>query len=312
MIATSNFINVTGAIAASGLFFVLVMLARRCDFVEQLPQTDHFATGTLTKLERNHGRPAYFEVINDAGVTSGGKIPDPQPSSVMDQIFGGNRPKDDAVPIVLHVRRGVNIGARVVVCRYRIAGVDHLKIRREEDPLRPAYDSHLLPRFLFIGAGLMTLTALLILWRRMPDLFVRAIRVCKGLFGRRTIVSGVHHLPNDGPVVLITTNTDASVQRAIMSATDRYTKFFNGDPNTWDAAVKMLDRGGVIGLVLDGEKSEPFFGAVTSVAHVNLLPVFAGVEGQSLIVVFDKTLPGTATVSEVRSRIEKARFEDEY
>jgi MFS family permease len=319
MIATSNFINVTGAIAASGLFFVLVFVARQTEFVEKLPQTDGYAHGELVKLDLERGRPVYFEVASAAGIVTGGKPADPNahPPDVWHQIFGSDRLAGGAPHVIIHLRRGVHArsadgsGSSVTVCRYRLAGDDHYKIRNDTDDLRPAYDSHNLPSFLFVGAGLMTLATLLVLWWRLPDLFSRAVRVWRGLLAPRMIVAGIHHLPNDGPIILVTASSDPGEREAVMSATDRYTKFFFGNPNQVEAAVRLLRRGHMIGIVLDGPKAEDFLSAVALQASAELIPVFVGKEQNSLIVAFGEKVPGATAIDELRTRIEKARLEEE-
>jgi len=314
MIATSNFINVTGAIAASALFFVLVFTARKVEFVEKVPQTDGYARGQLTALALERGRPVYFEVAQEGGeIVTGGRLPDPGagPPDVWDQIFGGGRPRNGSTPVTIHLRRGVVKGSRVVVCRYQIGGVEHYKIRNFDDDLRPTYDSHCLPRFLFVGAGLMTLVTLLVLWWRLPDLFSRSARVWRGLFGPRVIVAGIHNLPNEGPTILVTANADAAARQAVLSATDRYTKFFSSEPNRIEAALRMLKRGHMIGIDLNGPTSEEFLSAVALQAVVELVPVFTGVEQNSRVVAFGEKVPGSTAIAELRERLEKARFESE-
>lgn len=326
MIATSNFINVTGAIVASGLFFVLVFLARRTEFVERVPQEDHVAQGELTRLDLERGRPVYFEVFQNGRFVSGGRPLDSnaRPPDVWHQIFGSDEPVHSASHVIIHLRRGVHarhndfedptrneLGSNVIVCRYELGGVEHFKIRNEGDDLRPAYDSHCLPSFLFAGAGLMTLATLLVLWWRLPDLFTRAARVWRGLLAPRTIVAGIHNLPNAGPIILVTDNSDAAGHLAVLSATDRYTRFFAADPSQVGAAVEMLNRGHMIAVVLDGLKSEDFLSAVALQAKADLVPVFTGIEQNSLIVAFGEKVPGATPASEVRVRIEKARSEPE-
>src|SRR5262249_34426840 len=67
MIATSNFINVTGAIAASVLFAALVGLAKKVEFVPKVPEEDNFIRGELVRLDLHRGRPVYFEVQPEGG-----------------------------------------------------------------------------------------------------------------------------------------------------------------------------------------------------------------------------------------------------
>ena len=313
MIATSNFINVTGAIAASTLFFLLVSLAKKTEFVEKLPQQDGYAAGILTKLELERGRPVYFEVAHDRGITSGGKRHDPAdaPTSAIDLILGIHKVKDGP-PIVVHVHRGIEVGEGVIVSRYTLGSVEHFKIRDHDDEIHPAYDSHHLPQFLFLGAGLLTLATLLVLWWRLPDLFARASRVRKGLFVHRAIVSGIYNLPNDGRIVLVAGSATLAAQVAILSATDRYAKFFAGDPARLDAALKMLDRGHIIGVILEGPKDEEFLRTIAARTSIEIVPVFAGFEGKDLIVGFGEKVPGSTGMVDLRERIAEARFAEDH
>ena len=224
-----------------------------------------------------------------------------------DQIFGHHEAKSGSVG--LHVRRGVEVGLRVVVSRYHLADGDHFRLRRESEEARPAYDAHQLPRYLFFGAGLMTIVTLLALWWKLPDLFPRALRVLKGLLGPRPIVSGIHNIPNDGPIVFVTATDDPPAQQAILSATDRYTKFFT--PECIEAAVKMLGRGNMIGVVLNGEKGEGFLRSLAARMTIELVPVYAGREGGRVVVGFGEKVAAAIDVNELRLLIEKAKFVDD-
>jgi hypothetical protein len=310
MIATSNFINVTGAIAASSLFFFLVFLAKKVEFIEKLQPQDGWATGELSKLELERGRPVYFEVEQESRLIAGGHRPDPNvaPASVTDQIFGGGKPNDGSAPVVVHVHRGIEKGSQVVVSRYELRGVEHFDVRKRGDELKPAYDAQNLPRFLFLGAGLMTFVTILILWRRLPDLPVRAWRVLKGLRSGRPIVAGIHHLPGDGPIVLVTTNANPNAHAAILSATDRYARFLTDV----DVAVKMLVRGHMVGAVIDDEKGVELLKALAARTAIEIVPVFAVRENGTQIVGFgEKFAPGVA-IEEIRKRIEAARFAEDH
>jgi 1-acyl-sn-glycerol-3-phosphate acyltransferase len=64
-IATSNFINVTGAILASLLFKVLVLGAHSLGFAPQIEQTPDWAAGRLHRLTYDgHGRPRRFVIYS--------------------------------------------------------------------------------------------------------------------------------------------------------------------------------------------------------------------------------------------------------
>lgn len=314
MIATSNFINVTGAIAASALFFFLVFLAKKVEFVEMVPAEDGWANGKLTRLDLERGRPVYFEVKQDVGIRAGGRQPDPSAPlpDVWDQIFGGSQPKDGSMAIAIHLDRGIGVDESVIVSRYVLRGVEHFDIRDDDEPLKPAYDAQHLPRFLFIGAGLMTLATLLVLWIRLPDLMNRAGRVWKGLFGQRAVVTGIHNIPSDGPVVMITMSTDVAVHAAILSATDRHTRFFDGDSRQVEAAGRMLHRGGMVGIALDGAKREEFLLALASQISFEIVPVGTDHQDGQLIIGFGHPVEMTIGADELREKIHAARTVEDH
>src|SRR5204862_1286264 len=54
LVATSNFINVIGAISASILFNLLVQFSHATGLAPVVPQQDNVASGTLEKIERDH------------------------------------------------------------------------------------------------------------------------------------------------------------------------------------------------------------------------------------------------------------------
>lgn len=313
MIATSNFINVTGAIAASALFFFLVFLAKKVEFVEKVHAHDGYAQGELVKLELERGRPAYFEVNDHDRIVAGGKRPNPNapPPGVMQQIFGSDTTRNGSKPVVVHLDRGIDVGDPVVVSNYNLHGVEHLNIRHQDDELKQEYDARHLPRFLFLGAGLMTLTTLLVLWRRLPDLVSRSFRVVKGLHGARAVVYGMHNLPDRGPVVIVTTSIDATAQSAILSATDRYTRFVSADGSV-DAAVAMLTSGQMIGIVLHDAFGEEYVHALRKSLTFEFVPVHVSSEGQALIVSFGQKVAGSTGIVELRTHIEAARSIEEH
>ena len=310
MIATSNFINVTGAIAASSLFFFLVFLAKKVEFVEQIHPQDGWATGELSKLELERGRPVYFEIEQEGRITAGGHRHDPSvpPPSVTHQIFGGGMPKDGSAPVVIHVHRGVEKGNQVIVSRYDLRGVEHFDVRGHDDDLMPTYDSRHLPRFLFLGAGLMTLMTILVLWWRLPDLPARAWRVLKELRAGRAIVAGIHNLPSDGPIVLVTTSADPNVHAAILSATDRYTRFLTDV----DAAVKVLVRGQMVGIVVADVNGEELLEALASRTAIEIVPVFAAREMGTLIVGFGEKISPGLPAEDLRQRMAAARYAEDH
>lgn len=176
MIATSNFVNVTGAIAASLLFFVVVLTAQKTGLTPEVPEKDRaeMAAGELTKLDLFRGRPRYFEVETSAGVrTFGRPAGEAQPltfSRLVRRLFGARRQQDPAANTIIDVDKAVEKGSRVVVTKYELAGVTHYDVRPAGAPLDPDYDQRELPRYLFVGAAGMTLLTLLVLWRPLRRL----------------------------------------------------------------------------------------------------------------------------------------------
>src|SRR4029077_1441495 len=70
LVATSNFINVTGAMAASVLFLILVQAGRLTGITPEVPQKDRIAVGALEKLSKdNHGHLKKIRVRLEGGET---------------------------------------------------------------------------------------------------------------------------------------------------------------------------------------------------------------------------------------------------
>jgi MFS family permease len=232
-IATSNFINVTGAIIASVLFYALVFLANRSGLAPLVEQEDHFAVGTLVEdPDYERGRPRRFVLRRDDGTER------------VVAINGRGRRRaievegDDSIdPFVSRLRAG----DRVIESTYRLGKATHHRLRREGEELKPVYDNSRLPRLLFLGAGLMTLVTLLILWRQMPDLLLRTLIWLRTAPRYRLVISGMQHLPTDGPVILVTNAPSAEACLHVLSATDRTTRFLLA-PGEDEAALPLLLR----------------------------------------------------------------------
>ena len=221
MIASSNFINVTGAIVASITFSVLVWSAKKFEFLPRIAYTDRVAEGTLDDRDYLHGRPVYFKV-GDFEIGRRHTRAE-EHLNVFEHLFG---PKPARTPPVIEINRSINLGDRVIVKYFTIAGVDHYKLRNAEMEPAPVYDSRPLPRYLFFAAGLMTFGILLVLRSRVRDLSDRAVALVRSLFGPRFALEGLANIPGDGPVILLIETSDAAAIRAIRSAVDRYVAIF--------------------------------------------------------------------------------------
>jgi MFS family permease len=275
-IATSNFINVIGAICASGLFGLMVLVAQATPVAQELrpvPIKFEFEAKDLNKLDlkefrgelidvdySEHGRPNYFEVL--------GKDPRNPDQEFLKAIFKTPKSKHpvpyddpndnidqkrimvdsdlfDLVGFGLKTRNRDGEGSKVVVSSYALHGVDHLSVKAEGNTSR-IYDNESVPRFLFVGAGLMTLGILLLLLRLLPDFFLRSWIWLHSLGRYRLQVVGVNNLPTDGPAVLAMSCGDVEGSLHVLSVTDRTTHFFVLDrlpTRRFSAIGRFLARG---------------------------------------------------------------------
>jgi MFS family permease len=312
LIATSNFINVTGAIMASLLFFVLVQAARLVGIAKPIPQED-VAAGTLVALEPTRGRlPGYVRVQPAEG----------QPFTVGRAV--GKKANDpgeappraaEARPIVITADDDVQPDSDVAVSRWKLSprGVDHYEVRPAGDPLEDAYDQEQVPRFLFLGASLMTLGILVLLCRQLPDFFVRALLWLRSHGRYRLRVVGIPHLPTDGPVILATNCDRFETCMQVVAATDRFTRFVllesDDDPSPpwllrllarrtglvalrrhgetrdgWDRALdkatRTLYQGNIVGVTADGDGPAPEMVRILDELRARtpaaVLPVYCG------------------------------------
>jgi MFS family permease len=244
LVATSNFVNVTGAIAASILFNVLVQLGRLTNVTPEIDVKDDVAVGKIGDIKyvaHKHGK--IESVIVE---TKDGQV----------EFFAKSKKGDDAVRREQEERDGLrewlaDLGVgelrddrilnfqdnffdvlseklkkddSVRVSKYQQRDVWHYNIRLEGQPLKKIYDNEILPRYLFIGAALMTTGILILLCRKLPDFFVRAVFWFKTLGKFRLRAVGMVNLPTEGPVILVTNCQDMQSALQMVSATDRTTK----------------------------------------------------------------------------------------
>jgi len=181
MIATSNCVNISGAIAASLLFFLVVFVAQKTGLVPKVTDSQRTErTGQLTRLDYYRGRPVYLEIATeDQGVYTLGKMPDgskpPTLARVAKHLFDSEGETDE-IDLAKEVKPG-KAGADapwVRVSEYKIEGtkVWHYEVVPVDHAPKPSYDQRRLPRFLFLGAAGMTfgiialiLRPLLRVWR---------------------------------------------------------------------------------------------------------------------------------------------------
>jgi MFS family permease len=346
LVATSNFINVTGAIAASLLFFTLEYAAHRTGLAPRLPQEDRPSlSGTLAEeIKFRRGRAEFALVRRGDGHEV--RVP-PAPGE----------PEDGDEPLPLHaagdevlevVGRKLAAGEKVKTKTYVLPAtrergwaVTYYRVGPADKAMPAAYDNEQVPRYLFMGASLMTLAILLLLCRQMPDFFVRSLVWVRSLGGVRLRVVGLNNLPAEGPVILATNCDQPEGCLKVLAATDRFTRFIlveNGHEDrlppllgylarrtslahlrpggitpevlerTLASAVRALGRGEMVGLPANGNGApfpvDQFLHDLLARMRVTVLPVWCGAAvGKAVHVVIGRPLPPETPAALIRREI---------
>ena len=306
LMASSNFVNVVGAIMASFLLWMLVKAAAWAG-ITQAVQPNLLIRGELMDWDYKKGRPSRFQVL----------VPD-QPESFQKEA----REKGAEHVIIeekgsLEKRTEDKPGTEVIVARYELVrqggNVEYYVVQPADTPATEFYDEERLPRYLFLTAGVMTMGILLLLCRQLPDFFVRALLWLRS-YGRYHLkVIGVNNLPTEGPVILATNCDRFDDCMQVLAATDRYTRFILVDnpadnaprpllrflakqtgmvvlpartasPAAWDMALavtlKELGRGNMVGVTVEGElptaDMEKFLEDVHNLTPTLIVPVYCG------------------------------------
>ncbi|HTU20678.1 MAG TPA: MFS transporter [Gemmataceae bacterium] len=271
-IATSNFINVTGAIVSSVLFFFLVGAAHRSGITPTVAVNDEIEGELVEEPQYEEGKPVRI-VLQSEG----------KKHVIKAQAKHGRAREIDVEPELIDVfGHGLKVGERVIDRRFRLGSVTYHRVRRADQQAKPFYDESGLPRLLFLGAASLTLFTLLLLWRQMPDLFLRTLIWLRTQRHYRLEIEGLSHLPDNGPVLVVTNARGTEACRHVISAADRTTHFASAGAG--DAAEESilrqtieqtLVRGGVAGLSLDdGGIAERLLGELAVKQPVPVLPVW--------------------------------------
>ncbi len=240
VIATSNFINVTGAILASLLFFALDHTAHWTGLAPEVAQQDNWAKGELNRVDYNqHARPVYFEIEEKPNVFRRAGIPTSPLDDGID-ISLEEEPVHPGTTLVFNLSRGLEPAevvrakgpkiqsaqpSHVIVSTYTIHGVVHYNVRPSNQPLGVVYNDEGVPRYLFLGTALMTLITLVLLCRQLPDFMVRSLLWLRTQGRHRLKVVGINNLPAEGPVILATNCDRFQECMQVIAATDRHTRF---------------------------------------------------------------------------------------
>jgi MFS family permease len=164
MIATSNFVNISGAITASVMFFLVVFIAQKTNLIPVIKDRQE-QVGILSETQVLRGRIVYFELTRaDGSVFIGGKRAEQKALTareIVDRVLEGS--EEDATTVELGKRVNREAKPEVSVTYYELAGVTHYEIVPKGELPTPDYDQRHLPRFLFLGAALLTGVMLLVI-----------------------------------------------------------------------------------------------------------------------------------------------------
>jgi MFS family permease len=274
LLASSNFVNVVGAIIASILLSGLVRAAAWTGITQAVSPITKYR-GELIDWDYKKGMPSHFEIqLKDDSQLLRREA---APEVIIEEK--GN----------LEKRKGDTPGTEVVVAKFVLSrqggDVIYYQVQPADAPIDDFYDRERLPRYLFLAAGLMTLGILLLLCRQLPDFFVRALLWLRSHGRYHLKVIGVNNLPTEGPVILATNCDRFDDCMQVLAATDRYARFILVEnpaddkpppllrflarqtglvvlpareklPGAWDMALavtlKELGRGNMVGITVDG------------------------------------------------------------
>jgi MFS family permease len=305
LLASSNFVNVVGAITATLLFKVLVLGAGWAGITTPVSQ-EEWARGTLVALDYEEGRPSEFEIktANGGIVHRGTRQRQIDGEEVVDRV-------------IIEADSSPETGDLVAVGRYELRREGHkviyYRLQAGDRPLETVYNQERLPSYLFLGAGLMTLGILVLLCRQLPDFFVRALLWIRSHGRYHLKVIGLNNLPSDGPVILATNCDRFEDCMLVLASTDRFTRFILLESprdtrpppllrylarrtgllalgpkaipvSAWDYALRQasraLDEGHMVGLTVESDppipEADKFLPDLLLRKRAVILPVYCG------------------------------------
>ncbi len=97
-----------------------------------------------------------------------------------------------------------------------------------------------IPRLLFLSAALLTLLAIWLLTRRMPDFLLRAAIWLRCAGHNRLRVAGAEHLPLAGPTLLVTNVGSLTAICDLVAGLDRHSQFLLPQPAPQESSPNWL------------------------------------------------------------------------
>ena len=166
MVAISNFVDVSGAILASVLFFVAVSLAQKTDLAPKIAERQVMGSGELVRLDLYRGRPIFFAIESETGIISGGTpiekwTHDSGFRELSRRLFGNSGDRSEILEVDQAILQAKNTRPSVSVTQFEISGVKHFDLVAAGNEPAADYDRRKLPRYLFVAsAGMVTLAFL--------------------------------------------------------------------------------------------------------------------------------------------------------
>jgi MFS family permease len=217
LLASSNFINVVGAIAASVLFKLLVLSASWAHITQTVTPTI-FKQGILKNTDVEDGHVTLIELVDEQNreILKIGK------AAGQELEKEGTLEESDDV--------GIGNGTKVVVSTYELPRqgemVVYYKVQPADTPLAGVANNEPLTRYLFLVAGILTLIIVLALRKLLPDFFLRSVIWLRSLGHYQINVTGMANLPDTGGAILVTNCPRFEDALRVLAATDRYARFF--------------------------------------------------------------------------------------
>lgn len=245
-VATNNFIATTGAVLASLVFLGLVQLTHATGAVPHL-KADQVSTGTLINLKKDENGHliTLLQVQESNRIRTWSAWNSPTPSSPHEEEMGLSIPgmgHGKKVDNIIKLGRFVKIEDEVAIFTYKIRNVTYYLVNAAEgaDPL--VYNNEELPRFLFLTAAGLLLVILLLLWRRLPDLFLRTLIWLRSLGRPFILVRGYENLPRE-PAILVTNCNGFSDSMYVVQAVVRPVRFLVNEKDGGNGGLLRLLAG---------------------------------------------------------------------
>jgi MFS family permease len=297
-IATSNFLNISGAIAASVLFGSIVSTAIRTGAAPPLPTAGEAITGVLTEP------PEY----DDAGQVERIVVDD-------EEYFANNKGPDY---VIFLLASGVGEGEEVTIRSYGSGHVLYRRLELSGATPTPIYNKSRLPALLFVSAGAMTLAVLFVLWIILPDLLERTRIWLRTRFTQRLEVAGLLRLPTSGPAVLVTDAVGAERCDTVRGAIDRMVRVLNPERQAADReglarqGAAILARRRVVGVSLSDGGAALLYELLRG-TNAPVLPVHyaerVGAGGREVYVVAGRLLEANTPVEGIQAELDRVRDE---